>query len=656
MINRLRWVPIYIGMILLSFGCSIRESALESALRQAGGNRAELEKVLEHYRTSDGEKYRAACFLIENMPYQSGYEENGEWRRYLRYFSGFSSFDRSRPAQEFVDSMARADGSFSPAALTRRGDLQTVDSAFLTAHIEWAFKVRREQPWGRHIPWRDFCEYLLPYRVGDEPLSLWREKLYRQYNPLLDSLRRSAQADNLQAAAQLLLDTLRKETYRYTSLLPEGPHVGPALLQWKAGSCRELADMLMYVMRSVGIPCGTDRMMQRGDANASHFWNFIRDRQGNTLITEFPDKNRWMPAPEFDIPRGKVYRTDYSPQPAAIQGEDVPEHLHPAFRTPFFHDVTAEYAATDSRTVVLEAGRLYGVAEGEPVYLCLSSWMSWKPVACARCRGGSVRFGDVKPGVMALAATWDGRTLRPASCPFALDEEGDTIRYLQPKKGTEEVTVYRKYRLYIRRYLEERMIGGTIEGSNRPDFAEADTLYLIREAPYRLYTTVPLKSDRPYRYVRYRGGKGSNCNIAELALYGEPEDTLPLRGTVIGTPGAYGNDESHSFRTVFDGNTETSFDYHAQEGGWAGMNLGHPRRVRKAVYTPRNDVNFIYRGNEYELFYWADDCWQSAGRQKATGDSLRYTVPHNALLYLKNHTTGKEERIFECRDGRQKFW
>mgnify|MGYP000795325728 CR=1 FL=1 len=41
---------------------------LETALIQAGDNRAELEKVLNHYAV-DSLKYKAACFLIENMHY-----------------------------------------------------------------------------------------------------------------------------------------------------------------------------------------------------------------------------------------------------------------------------------------------------------------------------------------------------------------------------------------------------------------------------------------------------------------------------------------------------------------------------------------------------------------------------------------------------------
>ena len=49
---------------------------LEAALSQAGENRVELEKVLHRYQSnpSDSLKYRAACFLIENMPSYTYYK------------------------------------------------------------------------------------------------------------------------------------------------------------------------------------------------------------------------------------------------------------------------------------------------------------------------------------------------------------------------------------------------------------------------------------------------------------------------------------------------------------------------------------------------------------------------------------------------------
>lgn len=59
---------------LLCIACTT--SPLEKALEESGVNRPQLEKVLAHYSVSAGDslKYRAACFLIENMPGHGWYE------------------------------------------------------------------------------------------------------------------------------------------------------------------------------------------------------------------------------------------------------------------------------------------------------------------------------------------------------------------------------------------------------------------------------------------------------------------------------------------------------------------------------------------------------------------------------------------------------
>ena len=48
--------------------------SLDIALQSAENNREELERVLRRYQNSptDSFKYKAACFLIENMPASSG--------------------------------------------------------------------------------------------------------------------------------------------------------------------------------------------------------------------------------------------------------------------------------------------------------------------------------------------------------------------------------------------------------------------------------------------------------------------------------------------------------------------------------------------------------------------------------------------------------
>ena len=69
-----------------------------------------------------------------------------------------------------------------------------------------------------------------------------------------------------------------------------------------------------------------------------------------------------------------------------------------------------------------------------------------------------------------------------------------------------------------------------------------------------------------------------------------------------------------------------------------------------------HDSNEICVDNEYELFYW-NMKWISLGRKLAVDNKLHYDdVPKGALLWLKNHTQGKEERIFTYEDGKQVWW
>lgn len=168
-------------------------SSLELALRMAKGNRTELEKVLYYYQqdATDSLKYKAACFLIENMPYHS-YTDGEQLEKYKGYYAWLKDSHGKTP-EEVVDSVKKAFGPIEQ--LDKKYDLLEVDSAYLCNNIEWAFKVWREQPWGKNISFNMFCKYILPYRIGDESLGYWREMYYEKYNQLLDSLRISDSLD-----------------------------------------------------------------------------------------------------------------------------------------------------------------------------------------------------------------------------------------------------------------------------------------------------------------------------------------------------------------------------------------------------------------------------------------------------------------------------
>lgn len=644
---------------LFLVACSEKDALLELALKEAGSNRVELQKVLDRYRDTDEEKYRAACFLIRNMPFYYSYEGK-ELDKYLLYFQVCAA-DRDRDERKITDSLKLADGIFHLSSLTKRKDIETVDSAFLVTHIEWAFKVWREQPWGKNVSFADFCEYILPYRIKDEPLSLWREELYNRYNPLLDSLRHTSGGEDPLQAAQVVLAHLGRETYRATTTIPDGPGVGPRTLEWRVGTCREFTAGLVYACRALGIPCGVDYVILWGDRVGRHFWNFTLDKAGNGYAADSPSgtKKYWRECQDFSPKcKGKVYRTTFSPNENILELWQKGVSVYPTFCYPFFQDVTASYLSHSKRMVEIPEERfsLHKLKKGELIYLCLTKKQDWEPIDYTVYERGAIRFESVEGNVTCIVGSWNGQRLIPLSLPFYISEDPSVLHFYQPAKEKQTVSLTMKFHRLGDDSLHIRMAGGVIEGSDRADFRNADTLYIIPKTPYRLFSIVRLKTRKAYRYMRYKGEDWTHCNIAELSFYATTNDTVPLHGKIIGTPGCRGDDGQHEYTNAFDGDVNTSFDYKEAADGWVGLDFGRPVRVAKAVYTPRNRVNFIYKGYDYELFYWEDGCWNSLGRQTATADSLLYQAPVNALLYLRCYTEGQDEHVFEYRDGRQIFW
>lgn len=611
---------------------------------------ASLNEVLQRYE-SDSLKRLAAEFLIQNLPYHYSYE--GETmthysKLYELFGTGLYSVEEAR------DSIRKLYGEIDFNQLETRYDME-ISSDYLIENIEWAFKVWNEQPWGKNVSFSDFCEYILPYRLKNEPLKSWREKVYNKYNPMLDSVRKLPEATDPLFVARVLLDSVSKNRFHFSSSLGYGPHIGPDLVDWNSGNCRESSDMISYIFRAVGIPCGCDYMPLRGDANVAHFWNFVLDRYGDSHYM-YEEK---VPEPvrSYWGIKSKIYRQTFSLNKAmAMKMNSNIEDIYPTFRYPCFLDVTRLYSGKKARTLSVPQEKLFhAVSEDEIVYLCGATKMKWEPLAWTHPKGDDIVFNDVEGGVVFQLAIYKSNNLVPISVPFELNMDTGGIYYYEESNEKEEVKLLNKYHQFTESF-PRRMVGGVFEGSDKRNFIPSDTLFMIKDYPLRLHNVLYLSNAKSYRYYRYYGPKDGYCNISEVSYYVSYEDTCKLIGQVIGTSNGLNGDAEHDYKNVYDGDPYTSFNYYLPTGGWAGLDLGKPMCVRKIIFTPRNRDNYIRKGDEYELFYSSSGKWKTVGKQIATSDSLVYTVPKGDLLYLKNHTRGKDERIFEMRDGIQLYW
>ena len=80
-------------------------------------------------------------------------------------------------------------------------------------------------------------------------------------------------------------------------------------------------------------------------------------------------------------------------------------------------------------------------------------------------------------------ATYERGRLRFWTDPFEINVSNE-FHFFTPSDSVQDVTLFAKYTLRADDMFLNRMIGGTFEGSNDPDFREKEVLYLRKD--YRL--------------------------------------------------------------------------------------------------------------------------------------------------------------------------
>ena len=153
----------HVGMLLLFVvslsACSKWSDETNRALKLAGENRAELEKVLQHYSEVDpnSQKLKAAEFLISNMDVHYGYK-SASWDQFQQELADL--FSREDNFELLEEGMSRLYEKYQMLLRDIRyeSDLRTVTADFLIYNIEKAFESW-SGPYANHLSFDEFCEY-----------------------------------------------------------------------------------------------------------------------------------------------------------------------------------------------------------------------------------------------------------------------------------------------------------------------------------------------------------------------------------------------------------------------------------------------------------------------------------------------------------------
>lgn len=629
---------LFILLALILAACrSEKEKQLECALEFAGDNRVELEKVLEHYRT-DPEKLEAARFLIRNMPGWYSYEGNeldSIHHLLVGVCEGRSISKREKNKWNRI--------SFD--SLSKIYDAQVITAEYLIDNIDLAFEVWRKYPWNRNLPFDDFCELILPYRIADEPLSDWRKLYYEDYGTLLDSLYKGS---DVIEASKIIDGKLRKLYYIYNTDF-RVPHLNAVFLYHnRIGYCREACDLTIYAMRACGIPVATDYFVYSPDYQHYHCWTMLRDTTGTFLQFGFNEFEASRDTLRHDgRKKGKVYRYCFGMQADKNSGTSGNRQLSPVLKNRFVKDVTSEYFGSNDTTIPIQmSGEQY-------IYLGIFSPGGWIPIDMALGNAGKVTFRDIEPDVIYQTLyQGDGGKLYPAGYPF-ISKTGGGFVLLKPNIDLmEEAILKRKMpqQKTIAEWAYRAIIGAKVEAADDLSFMQADLLWQFEDTLTTNYYVLTPLLRKKYRYVRYVAPIGKRMELAELALFKDSfcKEKVRLRRINSIEPIA-------KLEYVTDGNILTYFQAR-DTSCYLAYDLGESTLIERIVFSPRNDDNYIWPRDNYELFYQDGiNGWKSLGSKVATEREIDFLVPQNALLWLRNRTKGREEQVFIYKNGRQYF-
>lgn len=617
---------------LLFSGCATKVDRLEYALEFAGENRRELEQVLEYYR-GDSLKYRAACFLIENMPHWYAYDG---WQ--LDTLEVLMRKDRE-------GNLSKGEkvrwSNFNYHTLDKVYDSKVIKSEYLIENINLAFQEWQKRPWNKSLSFDDFCDLILPYRIGNERLSNWRSLYNSYYGSLLDSVYTGS---DVLVACKCINDELNRQNYKYSVEWNMPHNRADYLFETRIGYCREVSDLIQYAMRSCGIPVAADFMPYSPDYRYSHEWNVVRDTTGRYIQFGFDGLEPVRDKVTNDGRRkGKVYRYCY-----ALQNEREILRKHSGWNIGgaegmYWKDVTSDYFGHNQAVVNVFA------TEKPLIGLSVFSTNGWQTIGEGVYKSsGKVIFDNIEPSII-YVPTSQKNGIKPVGYPFMLDREGNVEEFVPDTVNLEKVILKRKMALIPRiAAWGYSQIGARIEGDTDIGFKKPRLIAEIKDTMDYTFQILEGLSSEPVKYIRYVPPVGF-LQLAELKLY---KDTI-LKKEIKITPLT----DVPYIEKVIDGDI-LSHIYQKSKGAIEPLvfSLDSLQQIRRLYFIARTDDNYVWKGDTYELLYFDGiDGWKSLGVKTATTEYICFEAPGNALLWLRNRTKGREEQVFIYRNNRQWF-
>ncbi len=593
---------------------------------------SEFTEAWNHYSNpSDSLKRKALKYLIKHIDNKKGLSQKAGNQLEPQY----SALYKASKSDTFNFEKAYNNQAYSEEILP---DTSQITSDLLIENIDYAFKVK-DLPWAKESNFEDFCEYILPYRIREEPLSNWRKYFYDLQKPFIDSLL-EANVTDPKIVAKILSDKLQKHYVFYSKL--NLPLISlEKFYQAPIGDCTPRYILFTAMARSIGLPVAIDFTPQYSSFPGNHECVSLISSIDSVRSYPFNAGEIWKYFPFHGV---KMFRYTFKNNHNVNNDSEL-------LSTPTILDVTKEYPQVVKDLELPYPKKL----TNEPIYLfTFTTGENLVLLAEGQIKKNKIIFKDLcyAESSVLLMGYYDGNEVITIRNPFTIQNWSNEIHWNEPSgKIIKSIKLTRKYPVTSDELpYYEATIGAKIQGANKKDFSDSTTLLTIEKYP-TYFKQFEVKSKKGYNYYRYFLSNKNEINLAELQFdFGEKENSESKYFSNFGN-------KVEDYKNIIDNNIKTNLSL--KKNSWIGVDRSNfsEKNLKSIKILPRNSFNSIEVGHKYELYYF-DKKWKLLGQQIAESPILFFeNIPENILFLLKDKTVGNQERIFTYNyTNEQIFW
>lgn len=392
-------------------------------------------------------------FISENI--NNHYSRNYYWLDSCQLKVDFNELEYSdfSSSVDAFNAIKKSKGELIPITFDL-GDAEIITKEILNSSIKQSQNFTSLNPDNQRI----IKDYLLPYRITDEPLTDWRNVYNERFKVFQD-----AENEKENTVSNIIEDINTWFICTYGIEKRQDPinHLSALqLLHRKKGGCEDVANLMVFALRSIGIPSSVDVIPLWGTTQGGHVLNSYFDDDCNAV--HFDALSYDSPLP-FKLERepAKVLRLTYSEKKETLASNLTKSEIPNVglLRSKNYIDVTNEYWPTAN--ISFELNKDYN---GEYVYASVFNGMSWKPVWYSKVKDNVATFQNMTKGVVYISQSFQNKKPVTISNPKVFIS--DKIITLEPEEETHNISItempgYLKFRTgkgYTLYYFDKKWI------------------------------------------------------------------------------------------------------------------------------------------------------------------------------------------------------